>query len=155
MKKNKSVKKSGPLGLVGTAATAERKGWDVTKVWTKKLGKPFTAVSCYFLDNYHRLPYPITAVEFTLIVHLLKYKWDEAMPFPAIGTLAKKMLRSEQAIRGAARSLERKGYLRRHMTRGRPNHFDLDPLFKAIEKLYDADQVARAEAAKGKSRRSA
>ena len=133
------------LRLAGTAAPAPRKGWRVTNVWTKKLGKSFTPVSSYFLDNYHRLKYPITAVEFLLVVHLLKYKWDEAMPVPAIRTLAKCMMRSEQAVRAAARSLERKGYLRRHMTRGETNRFDFAPLFAALEELYDADFGANAK----------
>ena len=153
---NKKLKKTtGPLGIAGTKADGSSKSWAVEKVWTKKLGKKFTPVSKYFLENYHRLPFPISATEFLFIVHLLKFKWDEAMPFPAIGTLAKNMLKSSTAVRAAARSLERKKYLKRHMTRGRPNHFDLEPLFKAVEKLYDADNAAEAKSNEaGKRRRN-
>ncbi len=155
MAKKKLKKKTGPLGIAGTKADGSRKSWAVKKVWTKKLGKQFTPVSTYFIGNYHRLPYPISSTEFSLIVHLLKFKWDEAMPFPAIGTLAKNMLKSDAAVRAAARSLERKKYLKRHMTRGRPNHFDLEPLFKAVEKLYDADKAAEAKSDEaGKRRRN-
>jgi hypothetical protein len=46
-------------------------------------------------------------------------------------------------------------HFHRRTTCGRPNHFDLEPLFKAVEKLYDADQEAMAEAAKKPARRSA
>ena len=145
MASKKLRKNTGPLGLAGTKADASSKSWAVEKIWTKKLAKQFTPVSTYFIGNYHRLPYPITSTEFLLIVHLLKFKWDEAMPYPAIRTLAKTMLKSDAAVRAAARSLEQKKYLKRHMTRGRPNHFDLEPLFKAVEKLYDADQAAEAE----------
>ncbi len=150
--KERTTKKVG-LRLAGTEANSKRRSWDVTKVWTKKLGTPFTPVSSYFLANYHRLPYPITPTEFLLIVHLLKHKWDEAMPYPAIATLAKRMMRSEQAVRAAARSLEQKRYLFRHMRRGRTNHFDLKHLFEAVEKLYDADQAAKAEAEGKRPRR--
>ena len=91
--KKKVSKKNPSLKLTGTEATGKQeKRWDTCKVWTKKLGKPFTPVSSYFIENYHRLRYPINANEFLLIVHLLKYKWDEAMPRPAIPTLANKML---------------------------------------------------------------
>ena len=151
--KKKRTKKRPDLKLAGAIANNGRPTWDVSKIWTKKLGKPFTPVSSYFLDNYHRLAYPITPTEFVVIVHLLKYKWDEEMPFPAIATLAKKMGRSEQAVRAAARSLEDKGYLVRHMTRGRPNRFDLKPLFEAVEKLYDDDQAAEAEESKTRRKR--
>jgi len=139
------------LKLAGTKPAKELKRWDVTRVWSKKLGKPFTPVSSYFLDNYHRLPNKITHGEFVLIVHLLKYKWDEAMPFPAIATLAKKMEKSDQAVRATARTLENKGYLKRNMIRGRPNHYDLEPLFRAIEKLYDADEAAKTKKRSAKS----
>jgi hypothetical protein len=63
---------------------------------------------------------------------------------PVIATLAKRMLRSEQAVRAVARSLESKGYLKRHMKRGETNHFDLRPLFKAVENLYDEDKTKKA-----------
>lgn len=151
----KKISKTIPvMKLAGTSATNhQEKRWDVCKVWTKKLGKPFTPVSSYFIENYHRLPYPINANEFLLIVHLLKYKWDEAMPHPAIPTLAKKMLKSEQAVRAAARGLERKEYLIRHIQRGKTNHFDLQPLFNAIEKLYDADIINEQKENKGRRRR--
>ena len=132
------------LKLVGTDSSQGNPRWSVTKVWTAKLGKPFTPVSCYFLDNYHRLKYPITPTELAFILHLLRYKWDEAMPFPAMKTIATKIGRSEQAVRTAARNLESKGYLVRHMKRGSPNHFDLRPLFVAVEKLFDDDEGAKA-----------
>ena len=155
MAKKKLKKKTGPLGIAGTKADGSSKSWAVEKVWTKKLGKQFTPVSTYFLGNYHRLPYPISATEFLLIVHLLKFKWDDAMPYPAIRTLATNMLKSEAAVRGAARSLERKKYLVRHMTRGKTNHFDLEPLYKAVEKLMEADEAAEVKSDEtGKRRRN-
>jgi hypothetical protein len=123
-------------------------------VWGKKLARPFTALSRYFIDNNHRLRYPITPTEFMLIVHLLRFKWDERMPFPAFSTLAKNMIKSEQAVRAAARSLEKKGYLQRHMVKGRPNQFDLQPLFDKLETLYDKDQAAAADKAKTKRKKA-
>jgi DNA-binding MarR family transcriptional regulator len=142
-KKSKQPAPSAELRLAGTDPASKGKKWEVAKVWTTKLAKKFTPISLYFIQNYHRLPYPISAIEFTLIVHLISHKWDDAMPFPKVSTLAKKMLRSEAAVRGAARSLEKKKYLKRYMKRGKPNHFDLTPLFEALEKLYDADAAAK------------
>lgn len=120
-----------------------KKQWDVTSVWTKKLGKPFTPISCYFLENYHRLKYPITPIEFAFIVHLLRHKWGEAEPYPAFGTLARRIGRSPEALRAAARSLGKKGYLKRTIRKGSTNRFDLTPLFNAVEKLYDEDQLTK------------
>ena len=72
----KIAKELGPLRLAGTEATKTRnKRWGVQEVWTKKLGKRFTPVSSYFIENYHRLPDPINANEILLLIHLLKYKW--------------------------------------------------------------------------------
>lgn len=141
------------LKLAGTAASSKSgKRWDIGKIWTPKLSKHFTPISTYFIENYHRLKYPINANEFLLIVHLFKYKWDEAMPRPAIPTLAKSMMKSEQAVRAAARSLQTKGYLYRHKNRGKPNRFDFSKLFEAIEKLYDEDKAIEKE--HGKTRRN-
>lgn len=137
-----------PLKLVTQVEEPPRKKWDVKKVWTKKLGKSFTPISSYFLANYHRLPFPISQMELALIVHLVSYKWDEAPPRPSFKSLAKRIGRSPEAIRQAARSLERSGYLKREMVTGRPNLFDLTPLFNAVEKLYDADQLSKKDSKK-------
>lgn len=147
-------KKTAPLALAGTEANTDKKGrWKVENIWTKKLGKQFTPVSSYFLANYHKLKYPITPTELAVIVHLLRFKWDEAMPFPSMTTLAKCIGRSDQAIRTAARSLEDKKYLVRYMERGKPNHFDLNPLFEALEELYDQN-IAEEKANRRKKRAS-
>jgi len=68
------------------------------------------------------------------------------MPFPKIGTLAKRMLRSEQSVRTALRSLENKGYLRRQMRSGRTNLFDFQPLFNKLEKMMEEDKTIKLNA---------
>lgn len=129
------------LSLAGTDANTGE--FSVDKVWSKKLGKKFTPISHYFIQNYHRLKYPINPNEFTLIVHLFSYKWDEAMPYPAVSSLATQMGKSKQAIRTMLRSLEEKEYIKRNMRHGHRSHYDLRPLINAVEKLYDEDIAAK------------
>jgi len=68
----------------------------------------------------------------------MAFKWDGDMPYPAFKTLAKRMLMKDAQARNIARSLQRKEYLKRHIRVSQTNRFDLTPLFRALEKLYDA-----------------
>ena len=82
-----------------------------------------------------------------LIIHLMRHKWDSKMPFPGSKLLAKRMGISATAVRGHARSLERKGYLKRIKRTGTTNKFDLSPLFRALEAYLDtveAEKKAKA-----------
>lgn len=114
--------------------------------WTPALVKGgWTPVSTYFIDNYHRLDPKFTSLEAMLVIHLIRHKWDERNPYPTFGTLSERMGISATATRNHARSLEKKGYLRRLMTKGSSNQFDLKPLFKALELLVAADKVVKPD----------
>ena len=111
--------------------------------WTTKLvSGGWTPISTYFIDNYHRLNPRLSSLEAMLIIQLIRHKWDERDPHPTFTTLAKRMGISATATRNHARSLEKKGYLRRIPTQGSSNHFDLKPLFAALERLLASDKAA-------------
>jgi hypothetical protein len=113
----------------------------IAKRWTPTLIKGgFTPVSTYFIDNYHRLAPTLSSLEAMLVIHLMRYKWDERHPHPTFATLSKKMGVTPTATRNHARSLEKKRFLNRLATQGSPNEFDLKPLFDALERLYLADE---------------
>ncbi len=122
----------------------------VSTRWTPALTEQgWTPVSDYFLDNYTRLTPALTNNEALLVIHLMRHKWDAAMPFPGFKTLARRMGITDTSARNHARSLERKGYLKREKRVGTTNLFDLTPLFKALELLQayqEGQRDARAEA---------
>ena len=93
----------------------------------------------------HRLAPPLTTPEAMLVIHLMRHKWDEAPPRPAIKTLAKRIGISHVAVRNHARSLERKGCLRRIMRIGLANEFDLTPLFRKLESLRASEARGQAK----------
>jgi DNA-binding MarR family transcriptional regulator len=108
----------------------------VSARWTPALTQNgWTPVSDYFLDNYTRLTPALTNSEALLVIHLMRHKWDNAPPFPGFKTLARRMGITDTSARNHARSLERKGYLKREKRVGTTNLFDLTPLFQALEKL--------------------
>ena len=109
---------------------------EVSARWTESLIKPgWTPVADFFLDHYAKLTPPISNPEAMLLIHLIRHKWDAAPPFPGFTSLARRMGISTTAARAHARSLERKGYLVRHMRIGTTNKFELSKLFAALEKL--------------------
>jgi hypothetical protein len=115
----------------------------VSTRWTPALvSGGWTPVADYFLDSYTKLTPPLSTSEAMLVIHLMRHKWDAAPPFPGFKTLAKRMGITATAVRNHARSLEKKGYLLRYKRVGTTNHFDLVPLFVALEKLqaYEAGQ---------------
>lgn len=107
----------------------------IDKRWTPELirARGFTPISNYFLESYSALDPALSAREAMFIVHLLSFKWDEGSPFPSFGRLADLMGISVSAARAYARSIERKGYLKRQERRATTSLFLLDPLFKALE----------------------
>ena len=113
--------------------------------WTQNLAKAgWTPVSVFFLDNYHRLTPPLKYSEAMFIIHIMRYKWDKAAPYPGFKGVAKKMGLSAEGARLLARNLEKKGYLYRQMRVGQTNRFHFDNLFAALEKLMAADKMAAA-----------
>lgn len=123
---------------------------DIARRWTPTLVEGgWVPISTFFLDNYHRLEPKLSSLEAMLVVHLMRHKWDERMPYPTFKTLAKRMGVSPTATRNHARSLEKKRFLNRVLTQGSPNQFDLTPLFDALERLHMAD----ASTAKSKRKR--
>ncbi len=85
-----------------------------------------------------------------LIIQLIDYKWDEAAPFPSIGTLAKRMGNSPRHVRDTMKKLEDLGYLKRiARAYGGSNMIDLSGLFSALEKLQAEDAAKVDQAAVG------
>ncbi|HYT91465.1 MAG TPA: helix-turn-helix domain-containing protein [Gemmataceae bacterium] len=131
----------------------------VSSRWTPALTeKGWTPVSDYFLDNYTRLTPALTNNEALLVIHLMRHKWDNAPPFPGFKTLARRMGMTDTSVRNHARSLERKGYLKRTKRVGTTNLFDLTLLFQALEKLQayqEGERDARAKAQRRRERKTA
>ncbi|MBX9677306.1 MAG: helix-turn-helix domain-containing protein [Gemmataceae bacterium] len=118
---------------------------DVAARWTPMLSKKgWTPICDYFLDSYTRLAPKITNLEALLIIHLMRYKWDAEAPFPGFRALSKRMGITATSARNHARSLEKKGYLKREKRVGTTNKFDLTPLFAALERLLQLETVAPA-----------
>lgn len=114
----------------------EQENRTAARRWTKALVEGgFTPISNFFLEFGHELQPEITHGEAMFIVHLMFFKWDEKMPRPGFKTIAKRMGFGHARARELARQLERKKYLKRHMQKSKPNHFDLRPLFVALEQL--------------------
>jgi hypothetical protein len=112
--------------------------------WTPTLAAfSWTPVSDFFLDNYRQLG--ISNLEAMLIIQLMRHKWSIHMPFPGFKRLAKRMGMTPTGVRAHARSLQRKGMLRRVKRVGKANVFDLEPLFQKLEQLIP--QVKERESA--------
>ncbi len=124
----------------------------VTDRWTPALIAKggFTPISVFFLESYSSLPQPLSHAEALLVIHLMRHKFDKEAPYPGFKSLAKKMGVTPTAVRGYARSLETKGYLKRVMREAQTNKFQLEPLFKALEKLLQS-QTDSIEPEKGAS----
>ena len=106
----------------------------------------FTPVSIYFLDHYGALPSPIKASEAMLVIHLIRHKFDSRAPFPALGSLAKKMGVTEAAVRNRVKSLEKKGYIKRRLRHSKSTEYDLTGLFAALESLIASQKQSKETA---------
>jgi DNA-binding MarR family transcriptional regulator len=107
-----------------------------TLAWSPALANTrYVAVVHGFLEHYASMkPYSLTTGEAMFVVHLMKYKWGEDAPFPGYKTLARQMGVSDKMARRYAKSLEDKGFLKREMRQAQTNRFNLEPLFRALEK---------------------
>ena len=115
------------------ASSRKAAKWDVKSRWTPTLVEDgWTPITYSFLDCYGSLG--ITSGEAMFIIHLVRYKWDEKMPYPGFFTIAGKMKVTDISVRKYARDLERKGFLKRIGRLGKTTVFDLTPLFAALEK---------------------
>lgn len=109
----------------------------VSNRWTPRLAaQGWTPISSLFLQHYHQLN--IRPVEALFIIHLMSFKWNKKAPFPRFGVLAKQMGVTAAAVRSYARSLERKGFLKRQARFGSASRFLLQPLFDALHAVLDS-----------------
>src|SRR5690349_4527785 len=129
------------MAEVPISSEASRK---VSVRWTPMLADAgWTPVVDFFLDNYHRLTPALKYSEAMFTIHVMRHKWDRKAPHPGFKLVAKRMGISPEATRLIARSLEKKGYLVRRMRVGQTNRFAFEKLFEALEKLMEADRLAK------------
>ena len=131
--------------MAKTAKKTEPVARDVKKRWTPKLAKAWTPVSDVFLKSYSTLSPPMTTLEAMFIVQLMTFKWDEKQPFPGFKTIGRRMGVTDTSARKYARSLEKKGYLRRIMRESQTNRFDLEPLFEVLEERLAEDAKTKSK----------
>ena len=122
----------------------------VQRIWGRELGKKWTPVSDYFLENFHRLADgELSPSDAMFIIMLMRFKWDGRRPFPALTTVAKSMNRTVRYVRKTCARLEGLGLLKRELSKtGGRSRYDLQPLFAALEDLKARD-AASAESAEG------
>jgi len=106
----------------------------------------FLAVPIKFLRTYAALRPPLTHGEALFILHLMTFKWDEALPYPSYKTLSRLMGVDQKTVQRYAQSLCRKKYLFRIFQAKGTNRFDLTNLFAALAKAGSIP-VKRAYAA--------
>src|SRR4051812_20754312 len=53
--------------------------------------KGYLPIPARFLRHYAKLDPKITPREAMFVLHLMEFKWDEALPFPTYKTLARRM----------------------------------------------------------------
>lgn len=75
----------------------------------------------------------ITSTELNVMLQILRYKYDDRAPFPALSTVASHIGISVGAVRRNLRSLENKGLIRRFYRRSNTNLFDFNPLIKRLD----------------------
>ena len=125
-------------------AKKERKH-DIQKRWTPRLAESFTPVAEAFLKYYSVLDPPITTAEAMFVIHVIAHKWTGKAPFPAFKTIAKRMGVTDAQTRNHARSLARKGYLRRVFRVGTTNLFYFEGLFQALENHLEVVEKAETD----------
>lgn len=108
----------------------------------------FVGVPTSFLKYFSSLTPALTPSEALFVLELMVYKWGSKAPFPGYKSLASHMGVSETYARKIARSLEKKGYLKREIRVGTTNRFDLQPLFDQL------DRFAQQMQARSRSERS-
>jgi DNA-binding transcriptional regulator YhcF (GntR family) len=114
---------------------------DVADKWGVEVAKRgFTQLPNYlllinqFLDREHRL----SPVEFLVVIQLVGSWWRKSeLPFPSMGTLAKRCGVSDRQIQRSVNKLVEKGFLARTKRRGEKgiiasNAYDLQPLVAVL-----------------------
>lgn len=143
------------VGSAKAKPPQEPKPTKVQRIWGRELGKKWTPVSDYFLENFHRLAGgELSPSDAMFIIMLMRFKWDERRPFPALTTVAKSMNRTVRYVRKTCARLEEHGLLKRELSKtGGRSRYDLQPLFAALEDLKARDAVS-AESAKSSTENS-
>lgn len=121
--------------------------------WTPLLAHTkHTQIVNGFLDYYAKLRVDnlsLNSSDAMLIIHLMRFKWDQNAPYPAYSLLAGLLGVQVPAVRKILQKLERMGYVTRIPRREQTadgedgqwlgNFFDLGGLFAALEvKLREA-----------------
>jgi DNA-binding transcriptional regulator YhcF (GntR family) len=114
--------------------------------WTESIAQGgWAPIAHDFLDNYRRLPKPLTTIEAMVVVMLIRHKWDDRHPFPSVKRLGRMMGLGSTSIRNHIRSLEAKGYLKRIRRPGSSNAFDMSPLFQEVERTAGRMRMEKME----------
>jgi len=110
--------------------------------WSEALEKyGYTTISNVFISNYALLD--ITTSEAMFIIHCFKYKWTVKAPYPSFNTLAKDMGNNRNTVQRYARSLEKKGYLKRVYSNGTPSKININPLIEVLERIAPYNKLDR------------
>jgi len=124
--------------------------------WTTGLtgpGRGFTPVVTAFIEHAGRkkgraggkLPgLGLNPTQALLVIHLMHHKRDARMPFPAIGTLAMRMGVSDTTVRNNLDALHKAKLVLKRSQRGRPNFYDLTPLFSRLEEIQTESDTRKA-----------
>lgn len=102
----------------------------------------FTMISNVLIENPKHLG--VTPLQFQLIITIMKYRYNNHIPFPSSGTIAREMGVSERTIKRESKRLQLKGYLIRPKGGRRP-YWDLSPLFEKLNQLNGAKYDTVAE----------
>lgn len=115
--------------------------------WSKHLKKyGHTQISGIFLNFYSLLN--LSNEEVMFLIHCFSYKWTDNHPYPSFNTIAVKMGNKRNTIQGYARSLERKGFIKRINRSGQSSKIDLYPLIEILERLAPYQNSDRASVGK-------
>ena len=104
--------------------------------WSESLAtskRGYTVVTNVLLDTYNALG--ITEGELVFLLEELYYKWTTKNPRPSFRTIARKMGKARNTIQNYARSLEKKGLIKRHFKKGLPSEISITPLVRILEIL--------------------
>ncbi len=132
----------------------EKRKRGVDARWGARLGKHFTPISSYFLQNAYRLKplgmpkaKGLSPSETLALVHLFDHQWDERDAYPSLQTIADRMSLSRRQVRDIMKRLEDLKLLTRiRGPLGGTNRYNLTPLKKRLEQLMD-DDIAASDAA--------
>jgi DNA-binding MarR family transcriptional regulator len=135
------------------------KEYGIKAIWGDALGRSFTGVSNFFLENLHRIGPAgaggLTPTEAMVVIQLLSFKWGKEPPRPSLRTIATRLGLSVRTVRDTVKRLEELNLLRReYSSQGGCSRYHFDGLFRrlealmaeAITKLDDAEEVGKAAA---------